>query len=157
MGDKIVYGAVAGIEFTQKVQDMPVAASQVFSRLSGRFCYNNAGVMTVSDSGTAVDAWAEQNDMTSSSTSGGTKIAFDISCMKIYEVPIHTDAGTAQTEANLQAVMFKTCDLVVASSIQKADIEESNEDVITIVGYNVTNQTVLVHMNPAKVRQTGVA
>jgi hypothetical protein len=50
-----------------------------------------------------------------------------------------------------------TCDLIVASNVQQADIGESNEDVIVIYDTCAALQLVEVGLNPAKMWAAGVA
>src|SRR3990167_784821 len=60
------------------------------------------------------------------------------------------DSGPADT-------LGETCDLIVTSNIQYADIGESTEDVIAILDLDTTDDTVDVRMNPSKMYAAGVA
>ena len=133
----------------------PVAASQVFYRRSGHFVYISSGNVTVADSGTGeLFGWAlTGKNYTSSSTAGADTLTIDTNPFHVWEIP----ARDTFTAANLKAYIGDTCDLEVSNSIQYADNGESNEDTIVIVGGDVDEQTLYVHMNPNKCYQTGIA
>jgi len=132
-----------------------VAASEVFKDLSGKYVKmdNNRRLALAGSGDTEIVGWALTGEITASSSAGQTKLCVDISTNKVWEIP----ADDTFTEAELQAMMFKTCDLIVSNNIQYADIGESNEDVIQIVGGNVERQTLYVRLNPNKICATGVA
>jgi len=137
------------------VENVPVASSQAFKLGSGKYVkLDGSQRADIADSGdTELFGWAlVGGDTTSSATAGATKISVDTSPLSVNELPI----DETQTEAQLAALLGKTCDLIVASDIQQADIGESNEDVIQIVGYDVDRQTVYTRMNPNKMAATGV-
>jgi dihydroxyacetone kinase DhaKLM complex PTS-EIIA-like component DhaM len=71
----------------------------------------------------------------------------------IFEIPVDETI----TATSLKALIGKTCDLVVNSGIQQADIGASATDVIKIVGGDVDEQTVYVMINPTKFYTEGVA
>lgn len=130
-----------------------VAASQAFKNLSGKFVkLDSSEYLDIADSGdTVLFGWAEVGEITSSSTAGQDVLVVNISLDAIYRIP----ADAAVTE-NL---VGKSCDLIVASNIQKADIGESTEDVIIIVAVDaidIANQTVQVRLNPATIIVSGV-
>jgi len=133
----------------------PVAASQTFKRRSGHFVYLSSNRVNIADSGTSqLFGWAlVGKDWTSSSTAGADKVTVDTYPFHVWEVP----ARDTFTAANLEAYIGDTCDLEVVSNIQYVDNGESNEDTIVIVGGDVDEQTLYVHMNPNKCYATGVA
>lgn len=128
-----------------------IGASEVFKFLGGGWVKSDgSNRLEVAGSGdTELIGWFQTTvDFTASSTEGQDKGLVDISCNSVYRMP--SDAAAAATD------MWETCDLIVASNIQKADVGESNEDVIQIVGFDATNVTVDVRMNPAKMGSVGV-
>lgn len=136
--------------------DVPVAASQTIYKRSGKFVKLDASERAdLADSGdTELFGWAMVGgDFTSSSTAGGSKISVDLRTEIIHEIPYD---DTTVTEAQLAAILGKTCDLIVTSGYQYVDIGESNEDVVQIVGYNYTRKTAFVKMVTSKVAATGV-
>lgn len=135
--------------------EVPLAASQVFKYKSGKFLVKNGdGNYEIADSGdTEIAGWAMINgEFTSNSTAATDKVAMNISLDAVFEIP----ADATFTAAELKAMRMKTCDLIVASNIQKADIGESNEDVIQIIDGDVDSQTLFVRINPNKLGTTGV-
>ncbi|RLF07605.1 MAG: hypothetical protein DRJ60_02320 [Thermoprotei archaeon] len=136
--------------------ECPVAASQAFKRRSGHFVKLDSNRRAeIADSGDSeIIGWALVGaDWTSSSTAGADKITVDTHPLHVWEIP----ADATFTAANLAALIGKTCDLIVdGNGIQKADIGESNEDVIVIIGGDVDEQTLYVHLNPNKLYATGV-
>jgi hypothetical protein len=137
------------------VHNIPVAASQAFKLNSGKFVKLDANKRAdIADSGDSeLFGWAlVGGDTTSSSDAGGTKISVDTSPLSVFELPI----DETLTETELAALLGETCDLIVTSDIQYADVGESSEDTIQIVGYDVNRQTVHVRMNPNKMAATGV-
>jgi len=128
-----------------------IGASEVFKNLGGGWMKSDAsGRLEISGSGNAeLIGWLDAAEATASSTEGASKGAVDISVDSVYRMI--ADAAAAATD------LWETCDLIVATNVQKADVGESNEDVIQIVGYDATNVTVDVRMNPSKVGSVGVA
>ena len=135
--------------------EMGLTASQAFKRRSGHFVKLAASRATIAASGDAqIWGWAlVGKDWTSSGTAGQDKVTVDTHPFHVWEIP--TDA--AFTAAELLALIGDHCDLIVsAGGIQQADIGEANEDVIVIIGGDVDEQTLYVHMNPLKCYATGV-
>lgn len=136
--------------------NVPVAASQTIYKRSGKFVKLDSNErVDLADSGDGeLFGWAMVGgDYSSSSTAGGSEMSVDIRTEVIHEIPYD---DTTVTEAQLAAILGKTCDLIVTSGYQYADIGESNEDVIQIVGYNYNRKTVFVKMVTSKVAATGV-
>ena len=152
MAKKVKLGApIHGSPFYHK---MPLAASQAFKRRSGQFMTLSSSRAQKADSGdTEIWGWALiGKDWTSSSTAGADTVTICTDPFKVWEIP----ARDTFTATNLAAYIGDTCDLEIASDIQYADNGESTEDVIVIVGGDVDEQTLYVHMNPNKLYQTGV-
>lgn len=146
MGQIVKYGQVAGpsvnIEF-------PVAASEVFKHLGGAFVKidSNNRVAVAGATDTAIIGWAFTGDFTASATAGQTKIAVNTSLDAIYRMRL----DAAQTEAQLRGLIGETCDIIVTSNIQYADVDASAVDILFIVGYEyfgsaIGEQTVLVKL-----------
>jgi len=140
-----------GYAFGERImRHMPMAASQAFVWKSGCFVKRDAsGHGEIADSGDAyLVGWCETGQYTTSSTAGQDLLPVDRSYNSCYWIP--ADATVDIT------LVGKSCDLIVSGGIQYADIGESTEDVIIIEGVDVTNQLVLVRMNPGATRE-GVA
>jgi len=152
---KVKYGKIFGnSSFT--AQSFPVGASQVFKAQSGRIVKLNSGYLEVAGDGDGVVfGFVDVGDLTVTSA-GDVSLPVDTSLDAAYELPVKRTAGDF-TESDLYGLIGKTCDLIVESNIQKANLDTSDEDTIIIVGGNVENQTVYVKLNPAKVGGTGVA
>ncbi len=135
--------------------ECPVAASQTFERRSGHFVYISSGNVTIADSGTTeIFGWALVGKLwTSSATAAADKVTVCTDPFKVWEVP----ARDTFTAANLKSYIGDTCDLEISSNVQYVDNGESNEDTIVIVGGDVEEQTLYVHMNPNKCFATGIA
>ena len=135
--------------------EAPLAASQAFKCRSGHFVYLTRGVITIADSGDGeIWGWGlVGKDWTCSAVSAADKITVCTDPYKVWEVP----ARDTFTAANLAAYLGDTCDLEISSDIQYVDNGESNEDVVVVVGGDVEEQTLYVHMNPLKAYQTGIA
>lgn len=153
MGKKVKLGAPI-FAFPQ-MQKVPIAASQTFSRRSGHYVKLDASKHAdIADSGDSeIAGWMHMGkDFTSSSTAGADKGSIDAFPFSVYEVP----ARDTFTAANLASYIGETCDLEVASNIQYVDNGESNEDNVVVVGGDVDEQTLYVHLNPNKMYQTGI-
>lgn len=134
--------------------DAPVAASQVFKRRSGHFVRLASNNVNIAGSGhTEIWGWAlVGKDWTSSATAGASKVTVDTHPYHVWEIP----SDATFTASGLLALIGDTCDLIVNSNIQQADVGENTEKVIVIIGGDVDNQTLYVHMNPNKCYATGV-
>ena len=150
------YGPIFRTVEPTVVPNIPMAASAAFKALGGKFVtWDGTSTATISVAGdTQIFGWAAVNgDLTTSATAGADKVAVitDLNC--VFELP----SDAVFTAAQGLALIQKTCDLVVNSTIQQADIGASSTDVLKIVGFNVTDQTVYVTINPAKYYTAGVA
>ena len=155
MGSQPSYGQVAGPVVTVQA---PAKASQNFELRSGKFVYSQSGYMTIAASGAdQLFGYAFIGDRTTGTTDGDDTLTVNISTDAIYELPI----DTAQTLAQLIALVGLTCDIVTTSNIQYADHDISVDDVLMIVGYKYYGsasgeQTLYVRMTPKEIGQTGV-
>lgn len=132
------------------VDAWPIAASQNFEDRSGKFVKLDANDrVDIADSGdTQIEGWAEVGNFTSSSTAGADTCQVDVSELSLYGMPADADPANIRGE---------TCDLIVTSDIQYADVGESNEDVIAVLNLDTANDTVVVRMNGLKMYVAGVA
>ena len=148
MPKEVKYGYLYGPRCI--VKGWPIAASQNFESRSGKFVKLDASDdVDIADSGdTQIEGWAEVGDFTSSATAAADTAPVDVSELSVYRVP--ADADPADT-------LGESCDLIVTSNIQSADVGESNEDVIVILDLDTTDDTVDVRMNAIKMYAAGVA
>lgn len=149
MPKSVKYGYLYGPVLIPE-QAWPVAASQVFENSGGKFVkLDSNDRVDIADSGdTQIEGWAWTGEWTASATAGADKVQVNVSELSCYR--IIADADPANTRG-------ETCDLIVTSDIQYADVGESNEDVIAILEIDTTDDTVDVRMNPTKLYAAGVA
>jgi len=137
---------------SQIVGPAPVGASEVFKAKGGKYVVQDgSGNVDIAGAADIPYGWAcGVGDLTAGATDGLTKLpAIDVNPLVVREMP----ADAAVTAS----LIGKTCDIVVNSNIQQADIGSSATDVLVIVDVDPTNQRVLVHLNPNKLYTTGVA
>lgn len=113
-------------------------ASQVLSNKSGRFVtYDDSdNYWKTAESGEAkIGGYVEQS-LTTSATAGGTKLSIFSVKNKVFELPYAnaTSVTTQLTQATLDDLIGKTCDLYVASNIQYADAGATTDNMFRIVG-----------------------
>ena len=155
MGSQPSYGQIAGPVWTVQ---MPAKASQNFELRSGKFVYSNAGYANIAAAGAdQIYGYAFIGDKTTGTTDGDDTLTINISTDAIYELPL----DAARTEAQLIALVGKTCDIVTTSNIQYADYDAATDNVLMIVGYRYYGsasgeQTLYVRMTPKEIGQTGV-
>lgn len=155
VSSKMKYG-YEGFGSRLLVGPVPVGASEAFKNSGGKFVWFDtsrrievAGSGNNPDSGAFILGWAECGEFTASSTEGKTKLMVDVSTNSVYRIP----ADAAVTAA----MRGKSCDLVTASDIQKADVGEANEKYLLIRDIDIANQEVLVSINPAAHYRTAIA
>lgn len=135
-----------------KGKEYPVAASQTFYRRGGKFVYlDSAGAVTLVNptNATQIFGWAEipkdaagQAYWTSNSTAKVDKV-FVITPTPgdVFELPC------ADTSLSATSVGVAAAAVVIRSSIQKADIDNSaSTNMLTVVGFDNDNDTVLVRV-----------
>lgn len=163
--------AVKPIEYSQwggpvHTVTLPAKASQTFPPGSGK-------LVTLDSSGYVEQALAADTtliggalvggNITTGSSDGDDDIVVNFSVDATWLLPIAVSSTpAARTEAQLIALLFKTCDLYVASNIQYAHLDASAKDVIQIVdfviwGTAVGQQAVIVKPINAKQIVGGVA
>ena len=138
------------------VGPVPVGASEVFKNTGGKFVWLDtsrrievAGSGNNPDAGAFIFGWALAGAFTASSTEGGTNLQVDVSTNSVYRIP--ADAAVLAT------MRGKSCDLIVDTNRQRADVGEANEKYLIIEDVDITNQWVYVRMNPAAIYVTAIA
>lgn len=152
------YGLTNPGDFAPAVYpDMLLKPAEVFKAQSGKFVkMDGTDDVAVAGSGdTQLVGWASVEGVTGS-VDGYTVPA----STKPRRVDVITDINARfvmpADAAVTEAIKTLTCDLIVASNIQYADVGESNEDVIVIYDINVALQLVEVGLNPIKLFTAGV-
>ena len=127
-----------------------IGASEVFKDTGGKFVKfdNDRQIEVALAADTALFGWAECGKFTASSTEGKDKVMVDISCESVYYIPAD--------EAVTIALRGKTCDFVLDSNRQRADVGVGTTNVILIVDVDIANQAVYVQINRAKQYATSV-
>ena len=141
----------------EKVYSFPVGASEVLKKKGGAFGkMDGSGRIEVAGAAdTGIVGWIVLNeDLTASSTEGGTVLPVDLDLDGIYEIPINS--GTYAT-----TMRGEVCDLSVSSNVQGANLTASAVDVIEIVdkGFERSSGTVvsvLVKLFRNNLTRTGV-
>lgn len=155
MPKEVKYGYLYGPRVIVKA--WPIAASQVINDRGGKFVkLDSSDRIDIADSGdTQIEGWLEhptgqglRAGFTTSATAGADEGEVDVSELSVYR--IIADADPANTRG-------ESCDLIITSDVQYADIGESNEDVIVILDLDTTDDTVNVRMNSIKMYAAGVA
>jgi len=143
----VQYGQISGSE---AVVSLPLGASEVFTDTGGKWVVpDGSGYFDAAATGaTEIFGWARCGAFTSQATDGFDSVPVNVATDAIYRMPAD-DAVTAD-------MVGKVCDLVVTSDVQYADVGTSTHDVLFIVDVDITNQEVLVMMNPKERGQTGV-
>ena len=154
MPKEVKYGYLRGPRMIVKA--WPIAASQVFHDRGGKFVILDTNDrVDIADSGNAqIEGWAESPSgqglaagFTSSATAGADSAEVDVSELSLYRVPADADPANTRGE---------TCDLIVTTNIQYADVGESNEDVIQILDLDTADDTVDVRMTSRLMAVAGV-
>ena len=149
------YGYLRGPRVVIKA--WPIAASQVINDRGGKFIKLDANDrIDMADSGDGqIEGWLESPSgqglsagFTTSATAGADSGEVDVSELSIYRVPADADPANTRGE---------TCDLIITSDVQYADVGESNEDVIQILDLDTTDDTVDVRMTSRLMAVAGVA
>lgn len=155
MPKEVKYGYLRGPRVF--INSWPIAASQVIVDRGGKFVkLDSNDRIDIGDSGdTQIEGWLEHPTgqglnagFTTSSTAGADTGTVDVSELSLYRVPADADPANTRGE---------TCDLIVTSSVQYADVGESNEDVIQILDLDTTDDTVDVRMTSRLMAVAGVA
>ena len=141
-----------------------MGASEVINNWSGKFVKKDASgrAEIAGDGDTQLIGWVEIDAKTTSSTEGADTAILYNSTEDVFRIPLAYD-GSTYTVNYSGAVLWETCDLVVISNVQKANLTTSAEDTIVIVGGKAATSTtsndgyVDVKLNPNKMHTAGVA
>jgi len=131
---------------------VPIGASEVIKSKSGRFVKNDGSgrAEIAGDGHTELIGFLDCGEFTASSTEGADKRFCINDVTAVFRIPVGTGTYT-------EALVGKTCDLIVSNSIQGAQVGVSSEDTVIIVGGDaVNNAYVDVMLNPVKLGATGV-
>lgn len=160
--EDIRYGHIGGGR--QHLAEMGIAGSEVFYNLSGHFVKNNGSdyLTKMGDTDTAMLGWAEIEEKTCSATDGGDSAIVICDPTAVFRLPLRYESATYTVNYSA-SLIGKCCDLVVVSNIQYANLTDSDEDTIFIVGGKAATATgkddgyVDVMLNIAKLFSNGVA
>jgi len=141
-----------------------MGASEVIKAKSGRFVKSDGSgrAEIAGDGDTELIGFVELAEQTCSSTEGGTKATLFSDLNMVIRIPLAYD-GSTYTVNYSASLLNKTCDLADISNIQKANLTDSDEDTLVVVGGQAATSTtaddgyVDVMLNPNKMRATGVA
>jgi len=144
----VAYGLAFGKEMVVRY---PTQASVGWEARGGKFVAVQGGnrrvalasALTVTD----IIGWANVGTHSSSSTAGNDIVPVNVNDECVYEMPINI----TRTESQLVTMRGKTCDLVVTSGIQQANVTGTTTDQIQIVDYKyygagTGEQSVLVRL-----------
>ena len=150
IGEQLKYGQVAGGEV---MVDAEWGASEVIKAASGKFVQtDDSGFLEIADSGdNQLIGWANHREETTDGTDGVTKTQLNVSLDAVYKIPLLGSVTLTR------AMFYDSCDLIVETDIQGADLT-TNEDVIIIVDGDIANQKwVMVMLNPVKMGAQGIS
>ena len=153
MGSRINFGQVNDVRDPRSVL---TGAAIAFKNNGGKFVTGVGNSLALAGAAsTALLGWAEVSEFTTATTD---VITVNMAKDAVYEMPI----DTAVTEAALQALVGKTCDIIVTSGIQYANHDASAIDILQIVGYGyygsaLGEQTLFVRLYQPNVTVSGVA
>jgi hypothetical protein len=153
MGARINFGQVNDVRCPVAVL---TGAAIAFKANGGKFVTGYGGSLALAGAAsTGIIGWAELAEFTTATTD---VITVNTARDAVYEMPI----AAARTEAQLQALVGKTCDIIVTSGIQYANYAASAVDILQIVGYSYYGpdsgqQSVWVKVYQANVTVSGVA
>src|SRR3990167_8655931 len=139
------------------IVSFPVGASEVFKKKGGAFVHlDDSGrveIATATDTDIIGHALFNE-DLTASSTEGGTTVMVDMSWDSVFELPINTGTWA-------DTMRGEVCDLSISSSIQGVNLSASAIDVIQLIDKGTTNAagtvvSVLCRRNPRLIVLGGV-
>ena len=153
-GEQLRYGPIKALDCAALLP-CPIGASEVIKWASGRFVKTDgSGRVEIAGSGdTEIIGWLEHSEETASATEGATvgTLYPANACPVIFRVPI------ANSGNYTAAMRYDTCDLLVETNVQGADLT-STEDVLVIVDGDVDNDKFVdVMVNQSKVGVQGVS
>lgn len=113
----------------------PVGASEVFKKAGGAFVgVDGSGRIEIATATTtAIIGWAVLNeDLTASTTEGGTILPVELNLDAIYEIKINTGTWTDNYRG-------ETCDLSIVSNVQGAALGATSIKIIELISAGYTN------------------
>ncbi len=170
MGSDSKYGWIRGGKASFP---LPMGASEVLRGKSGRFVKRDTSGRgeIAGDGHTQLIGYVEGGDETCSSSEGGTVKNCINDVGATFRIPFFYD-GVTWTRNYSVALIGETCDLLVKNQIQYANITDSSEDTLVIVGGKAASAAVAdgavadvvygdgyvdVMLNPNKMHAVGVA
>lgn len=139
-----------------------ITGSEVFKRLSGHFVKLTSSYATkCGDGDSEILGWAQTHEQTVGSSNGDDELLIITDLTAVFRIPLRYESSTYTTNYT-STMRGKTCDLVVISNFQYANVTTSDDDLVIIVdgqaasGKGVGDGYVDVMINPNKVCQTGV-
>ena len=131
------------------IKAWPLAASVNFENDSGKFMDLDASnrLQIAVAQQLDIKGWALEGDWTSSATAGADSCPIDICHYAVYSMPADADPAN---------ILGETCDIVVNSNNQQADIGASTDDVLHVVDANTADDVVAVHLVTRNITFAGV-
>lgn len=150
------YGVLNDACSLSRMPDCLIKAAEIIKAQSGKFVKaDGTDDYVIAGSGdTQLMGYAVIQGITSGGVTGYTVPTGGTKCELI--VDINARFLLPADAAVTGALKGLTCDLIVASNVQSADIGESSEDVIVIYDACAALQLVEVGFNPAKMWAAGV-
>ena len=139
--------------------EMGVYTSNVFSLKSGRYCVygtSSAGMLACADNAAAISGFTQWTG-TASATTLATKIsvAYNIDQFATEMPYAASGAAATLTAAVLITIYSKLIDIFVSSNIQYAD-NAASQSVLRVVGGDVAENTLYVHVVDSKMNQAAL-
>lgn len=145
MGKELKYGQIKGGEVSTSVI---MTTGQTFRANSAAFVYMNAGLGVIADDGQ--DQILGHAETDAHTTVAGEKVKVVVDPTAVYRIPIV--AGTY-----VEAMKGDTCDIIVTSNIQGADLTAADDDIFLIIDGDLeNNEWVDVMLTPKELGQVGV-
>ena len=160
-GQQVKYGWIRGGKVSIPV---PIGNGEVISARSGRFMKNDgSGRAEVMNADTVPWGFLESEAIAAADNTSEGKYTRNliIDLTAVFRIPLRYETATYTTNYSA-ALLGKSCDLVVISNIQYADLRASGDDVIIIVG-GLAASAVAANdgyidcmINPAKIAPTAI-
>lgn len=152
------YGVLNDAGHLGKVENQLIKPAEVFKSQSGKFvARDGTDDVDVAQSGdTQIEGWAVIESV-DGSTEAFTVPASTIPTRRDVINDLNARFLMPADAAVTEAIKNLTCDIIVDTNVQKADVGESNEDVLVIYDINVALQLVEVGLNSSKMHVAGVA
>jgi len=159
---QLKYGWIRGGKLTIPV---PIGNGEVINARSGRFCKNDGSgrAEIAGDTHTVLWGFLESEPIAAADNTAEGKYTRNliIDLTAVFRIPIRYESATYTVNYSA-AVLGKSCDLVVVSGIQYANLTDGDESTIVIVGGQAASAAgandgwVDVMLNPAKLSPTAL-